>query len=78
MKNLDFRGEKVNIGRLTGAFRYVGLFLLANLTGILFILGLIAINYAVYLWDAQWGLIATGVSLLTVALIINSEQEGGD
>ena len=65
----------MNINKLTDAFKQVGLFLTSNITAIFFLLGLIAINVAVYLWDTQWGLIATGVSLILVALIINGETE---
>lgn len=67
----------MNIGKITGAFKLMGLFLLANVTAIFFLLGLIAINYAIYLWDYQWGLIATGVSFILVALIINGESGRG-
>ncbi|MBZ5203206.1 hypothetical protein HU147_18545 [Planomicrobium chinense] len=67
----------MNIGKITGAFKLMGLFLLANVTAIFFLLGLIAINYAIYLWDMQWGLIATGISFILVALIINGESGRG-
>lgn len=67
----------MNIGKITGAFKLMGLFLLANVTAIFFLFGLIAINYAIYLWDMQWGLIATGISFILVALIINGESGRG-
>lgn len=65
----------MNISKLTDAFKQVGLFLTFNITAIFFLLGIIVINVAVYLWDMQWGLIGTGVSLIVVALIINGETE---
>lgn len=65
----------MNIGKITDAFRIMGLFLLANVTGILFLAGLTVINYAVYSWNGLWGLIAIGASLILVALIVNYESE---
>lgn len=67
----------MNIGKITGAIKLMCLFLLANITGILFLIGLTVINYAIYQWDIQWGYIATGASLILVALIINSESDRG-
>lgn len=65
----------MNIGKITDAFKLMGLFLLANITGILFLAGLIVINYAIYLWDFKWSLVSIGASLILVALIINHESE---
>lgn len=67
----------MNINKLTGAIKLMCLFLLSNLTGILFLAGLIVINFAIFQWDYEWGLIASGASLILVALIINSESVGG-
>lgn len=65
----------MNIGKITGAFKITFLFLLANITGIIFLAGLATINYAVYLWSIEWGIVGTGASLILVALIINHESE---
>lgn len=67
----------MNIGKITDAFKLMGLFLLANITGILFLSGLVVVNYAIFDWDSFWGLIAIGASLILVALIINHESESG-
>ena len=67
----------MNIGKITGAIKLMCLFLLSNITGILFLAGLIVINYAVYQWNYEWGLLASGASLILVALIINHESESG-
>lgn len=64
----------MNIGKITDVFKLTGLFLLSNIAGILFLLGLSAINVAVYMYSTELGLVATGVSLVLVALILNSEQ----
>lgn len=66
----------MNIGKLTGALNRVGLFLLSNITAILFLAGLAFICYAVFLFSLLWGYIAVGVCLVVVALILNSETDG--
>ena len=66
----------MNIGKLTGALKTVGLFLLSNITAILFLAGLVFICYAVFLFSLLWGYVAVGVCLIVVALILNSETDG--
>lgn len=67
----------MNIGKITDAFKKMGLFLLANITGIIFLAGIFFVNYAVYQHSFLWGYVATGVSLIVIALIINAESDGG-
>lgn len=62
--------------KITGAITAIVLFLWSSLTAIFFLLGLAFINYAIYLWELQAGLAATGASLILVALIINYESDG--
>lgn len=64
----------MNIGKITDVFKLTGLFLLSNIAGILFLLGLAVIDVAVYMYSENLGIVATGVSLILVALILNSEQ----
>lgn len=64
----------MNIGKITDVFKGTGLFLLENLTAILFLIGLSLVVYAVFMWSNIFGMIAAGVALILVALIINSEQ----
>lgn len=63
--------------KMAGAITSIVLFLWASLTAIFFLLGLAFINYAIYLWEFQAGLTATGASLILVALILNYESDGG-
>jgi len=49
--------------------------LIMNLATILFVLGLVFINVAMYyIFDTYIGLLTTGITLLVVGLIINHEQ----
>lgn len=66
----------MNISKVTDALKTVGLFLLSNMTGILFIAGLVAICYAVFIYSLIFGYAAVGISLIIVALILNNEIEG--
>ncbi|AQN32260.1 MULTISPECIES: hypothetical protein [Mammaliicoccus] len=50
--------------------------LVANLTGILFLLGLTLVNIAMYLrFNEIVGLVATGLTLILIALIIDHESK---
>lgn len=66
----------MNVGKFTDALKRVGLFLMHNLTAILFLLGLVSIVYSVFLWSNILGFSSIGVSLIIVSLILNSEQGG--
>lgn len=51
------------------------LLLVANLTGILFLLGLTLVNIAMYLkFNETIGLVVTGLTLILIALIIDHES----
>lgn len=67
----------MNIGKVADAFKKMGLFLLHNITAILFLLGLVSIVYSVFLYSHTLGFASLGASSIVVALILNSEQ-GGD
>lgn len=64
----------MNIGKVTDAFKTVGLFLMTNLIAILFLIGLALIVYAVFLVSITLGLVAAGIALILVALILNTEK----
>jgi len=66
----------MNIGKVTDAFKEMGLFLLHNITAILFLIGLVSVVYSVFLYSHTLGFTATGASCIIVALILNSEQRG--
>lgn len=52
------------------------LILVANLTGILFLLGLTLVNIAMYLrFNEIVGLVATGLTFILIALIIDHESK---
>ncbi|AQN32206.1 hypothetical protein [Mammaliicoccus sciuri] len=52
------------------------LLLVANLTGILFLLGLTLVNIAMYLrFNEIVGLVATGLTFILIALIIDHESK---
>lgn len=52
------------------------LILVANLTGILFLLGLTLVNIAMYLrFNEIVGLVVTGLTLILIALIIDHESK---
>lgn len=66
----------MDVGKLTGAIKVSCLFLLSNITAILFLAGLAFVCYAVFLFSLLLGYVAVGVSLMLVALIINAETDG--
>lgn len=67
----------MKIEKVTGAIQAIGLFLLANITGILFLLGLGVICYAIFLMSTVGGFVAIGVSLITVSMILTAEMASG-
>ena len=42
-----------------------------------FILGLVLFNFGIFLFSLDLGLIATGLTLVLLAVIINIEKKGG-
>ena len=66
------RGDRVNLGKLTDVFKT----LYMNLTAILFLVGIVLINVAIFMrFDVPIGLISTGISLMFVAWLVNHESE---
>lgn len=63
----------MNIEKITDAFKWMGLFLLHNITAILFLCGLGLIVYSVFMWSIMFGFMSTGIAMIIVALILNSE-----
>ncbi|WP_239740540.1 MULTISPECIES: hypothetical protein [unclassified Mammaliicoccus] len=52
------------------------LLMVANLTGILFLLGLTLVNIAMYLrFNETIGLVVTGLTLILIALIVEHESK---
>lgn len=50
--------------------------MVANITGILFLLGLAMVNIAMYIkFDETIGLVTTGFTLILIALIIDHESK---
>ena len=64
----------MNVNAFTGFLKMIGLLLVANITGILFLGGLAVICYAVFLQSIVGGYIATGTSLIAVAMILSAER----
>lgn len=58
---------------IIGVWRFLSL----NLHTLLFLLGLILINTAVYMVGMIWGIAASGVLLVFVAVLLNHETERG-
>ncbi|MCP8952566.1 hypothetical protein [Bacillus safensis] len=52
-------------------------FFISNLHTLLFLLGLVLINTAVYMVGMIWGIAASGVLLVFVAVLLNHETERG-
>ena len=65
----------MNVRVVIDLLKMIGLFLLVDIVGILFICGLGLIVFAVFLVSITWGYIALGVALIIVALILSNEQE---
>lgn len=72
MKNSAFKGGAMM--KLSKLFIPLKL-MIVNIVSILFLLGLIIINTAIYLgFGAVYGLVITGVFLVIIALIIDNES----
>lgn len=65
----------MNINKLNDLLKTIGLFLLANLTGILLLTGLSVVVYGFYQISNLTGVFATGVVLILISLIL--AKEGG-
>lgn len=65
----------MNINKVNDLLKTIGLFLLANLTGIILLTGLAVIVYAFYQISNLTGVFATGVVLILISLIL--AKEGG-
>lgn len=64
----------MNINKVTDALKGVGLFLLANLTGLLFLIGLGTIVYGFYHINLTAGIFALGTATILIALILAKER----
>lgn len=69
--NLDFKGgDLMNLNKIENFLKVS----VANITGILFLLGLLFINIAMYsAFNINIGLVVTGATLIVISLIINNE-----
>lgn len=67
--------KQLDINLLLVGLKTIGLFLLSNITAILFLSGLAFIVYAVFLVSTIFGFVAIGVALILIALIVNTEQQ---
>lgn len=66
----------MNIQKIPDGLKAIGLFLLHNLTAILFLVGLTLIVYAVFMWSITFGFVAAGFALIIISLILNNEHPG--
>ena len=66
----------MNINKINDLLRAIGLFLLANLSGIILLIGLSTIVYGFYNISTLTGVFATGVVLVLISLIL--AREGGE
>lgn len=66
----------MKLTKISDLLKAVGLFLYSYLTAILFLAGLIILNFAVYIeFDLFIGLITSAVSLMFVGWLLNYESE---
>lgn len=64
----------MNINKINDFIKMIGLFLLANITGLLFLSGLGVIIYTFFRISINIGFFSLGAGLILVALIIISEK----
>ncbi len=64
----------MNINKVTDALKGVGLFLLANLTGILFLAGIAVIVYGFFQFGTITGIFALGIAAVLISLILARER----
>lgn len=64
----------MNINKINDLFKLIGLFLLENLTGILFLGGLGVVIYTFFRMSTNAGFFALGVGLVLVSLILARER----
>lgn len=65
----------MDINLLLIGLKTIGLFLMANLTGLLFLVGLSFIIYAVFLVSTIAGFVGIGLALILISLILVKEQQ---
>ncbi|HSH24185.1 MAG TPA: hypothetical protein VLA13_01405 [Massilibacterium sp.] len=56
------------------ALKSMGSFLMINIAGLLFLLGIGFVVYGIFLWSTVIGFISLGFALITVGLIIHKES----
>lgn len=66
----------MNINKFTDAFKQMSLFLLSNLTAILFLAGLGVVVYGFFRIGTTAGIFALGTIITLVSLVL--AREGGD
>ncbi|NPC94800.1 hypothetical protein HOO54_22150 [Bacillus sp. WMMC1349] len=66
----------MKIGKINMFFLRVWQFIHLNLHTLLFLAGLLVINYAIYLVHSVAGLITSGFSLVLIAILLNPKEEG--
>lgn len=64
----------MNINKVNEAIKQIGLFLLANLTGILFLIGLAIVVYGFYQICTTVGIFSLGVAITLISLILAKER----
>jgi len=64
----------MNINKINDFIKSIGLFLLANLTGILFLCGLGVVIYGFFRLGQTTGIFALGVAVTLVSLILAKER----
>lgn len=64
----------MNINKVNEAIKQIGLFLLANLTGILFLIGLGIVVHGFFKIGQTTGVFALGTATILIALILAKER----
>ncbi|MCR1834980.1 hypothetical protein NSA56_11295 [Oceanobacillus caeni] len=64
----------MNINKVNDFIKAIGLFLLANLTGILFLTGITVVVYGFYQISTMVGTFSLGVAIILVSLILAKER----
>lgn len=65
---------KIKLDKVLSALKAVGSFLMINIAGLLFLLGIGFVVYGIFLWSTFVGFISLGLALITVGLIIHKES----
>jgi len=64
----------MNINKVNDFIKAIGLFLLANLTGILFLTGIIVVVYGFFQISTMTGTFSLGVAIILISLILAKER----